>query len=114
MSKSVQEVFNEVAVAEGVEVKKVKNTFLWYDLLSSVLSFQILYIVSATTKMNFGMTLFSALCVLVMDSTIFSCLKKNPSSYQSLKNNVPLVKLWTVPLLILSIAVLTILVVRNV
>ena len=89
---------------EGVDAKNVKSIFLWYDLLSFALTFQLIYILAYSLRINFAATIFSTVFIVVTDTLIKLSLMKDSKNYIKFKSQLALVKLWTVPLMFLGIA----------
>ena len=111
MSEVKKDFYQEVAnVNEGVQAKNVKSIFWWYDLLSFAIAFQLIYIASCALNVNFSVTIFSTIAVIVTDTLIKISLMNDGKNYQKLKSQLALVKLWTIPLVVLSIAIVTLLV----
>lgn len=106
MSKEKKDFYQEVAEAnEGVQVKNVKSIFLWYDLLSFALSFQLIYIIASLLNLNFAATIFSAVFIVITDTLVKLFLMKDGKNYKKLRSQLALVKLWTIPLIVLGIGV---------
>lgn len=104
MGKKVQDMYSSVVAAnDGITKKDVKNLFIWYDLFSYALSFQLIFIFAYSINVNYATTMLSALFILIMDTVLKNILEKDGTSYKRLANKVSLVKLWTIPLLILGI-----------
>ena len=107
MSEVKKDFYQEIAEAnEGVAAKNVKSIFLWYDLLSFSLAFQLFYIISSVLKINFAATIFSAVAIVITDTMVKLFLMKDSKNYQKLKGQLALVKLWTIPLMALAAVVL--------
>jgi hypothetical protein len=104
MNKKVKEMYsNVIASNEGVTEKNVRSLFIWYDLFSYALSFQLIFIFAYSTNLNYATTMFSVIFIIMMDVLLKNVLDKDSKSYQRLANQLSLVKLWTIPLLILGI-----------
>jgi hypothetical protein len=104
MNKKVKEMYsNVIASNEGVTEKNVRSLFIWYDLFSYALSFQLIFIFAYSTNLNYATTMFSVIFIIMMDVLLKNVLDKDSKSYQRLANQLALVKLWTIPLLILGI-----------
>ncbi len=104
MGKKVQDMYSSVVAAnDGITKKDVKNLFIWYDLFSYALSFQLIFIFAYSINVNYATTMLSALFILIMDTVLKNVLEKDGASYKRLANKMSLVKLWTIPLLILGI-----------
>ncbi len=107
MSEVKKDFYQEIAEAnEGVAAKNVKSIFLWYDLLSFSLAFQLFYVISSALKINFSATIFSAVAIVITDTMVKLFLMKDGKNYQKLKGQLALVKLWTIPLMALAAVVL--------
>ena len=104
MSKNVKEVFNDVMVSEGVELKSLKKMFIWYDLLSCALSFQLLFILAYSIGIDYSATMLCVLCIVAMDIGLKNALERDSKNYKKLESNMALVKLWTISLLTMGIA----------
>lgn len=103
--KQKKNIYQEVAAAnEGVNEKNVKSLFVWYDLLSFVLSFQLIFILAYSIGINFAATMLSAVFIILTDTLLKISLEKDGKNYEKFKSQMALVKLWTVPLLVLGIA----------
>lgn len=112
MSKEKKNFYQEIAEEnEGIEAKNVKNIFVWYDLFSFALSFQLIYIISASMGWNFSTTLISAAFVIITDTALKLFLTKNGKNYEKLKSQLALIKLWTIPLIFLGIATMVALII---
>ena len=104
MGKKVQDMYSSVVAAnDGITKKDVKNLFIRYDLFSYALSFQLIFIFAYSINVNYATTMLSALFILIMDTVLKNVLEKDGASYKRLANKMSLVKLWTIPLLILGI-----------
>ena len=112
MSKEKKNFYQEIAEEnEGIEAKNVKNIFVWYDLFSFALSFQIIYIISASFGWNFSATIISAAFVILTDTILKLSLTKNGKNYEKLNSQLALVKLWTIPLMFLGVATIVALII---
>ena len=104
MGKKVSNLYSSVVAGnEGITERNVKNLFIWYDLFSYALSFQLIFIFAYSINMNYATTMLSAIFILIMDTVLKNVLEKDVKSYKRLAERMPLVKLWTVPLLILGV-----------
>ena len=104
MGNKVQDMyFDVIAKNDGITKKDVKNLFIWYDLFSYALSFQLIFIFAYSINANYATTMLSALFILIMDTVLKNVLEKDSTSYKRLAERMSLVKLWTIPLLILGI-----------
>lgn len=105
--KSSKEFYDSVAMAnEGVTAKDVKQLFIWYDLLSYALPFQIIFIMIYAIGIGpryYAFTVLSVLGILVIDSTIKNILEKDATKFALFNKYISLVKLWAIPLLIMGI-----------
>ena len=89
-----------VAANEGITRKDVRNLFIWYDLLSYALPFQIIFITVYLLGSNyFAYTMCSVFFIFIMDAIIKSSLEKDGKNFQKFNKHIPLVKLWVIPLL---------------
>ena len=98
------ELYNSVvAVNSGITKKDVRNLFVWYDLLSCVLPFQIIFITVYIVGSKFyPYTMFSVLFVFLMDSILKDSLIRDGKNYQKYSKYMSLVKLWVIPLMIMA------------
>lgn len=104
MGKKVRDIYSSVVAGnEGITERNVKNLFIWYDLFSYALSFQLIFIFAYSINMNYATTMLSAIFILIMDTILKNVLEKDVKSYKRLAERMYLVKLWTVPLLILGV-----------
>ena len=104
MGKKVRDLYSSVVAGnEGITERNVKNLFIWYDLFSYALSFQLIFIFAYSINMNYATTMLSAIFILIMDTVLKNVLEKDVKSYKRLVERMYLVKLWTVPLLILGV-----------
>lgn len=93
-----------VAVNEGINRKDVEKVFVWYDLLGCFLPFQIIFIlVHALGSGQYAYTMFSALTIIIMDSILKNSLEKDGKNFEKFHQNIPLVKLWVIPLIVMGI-----------
>lgn len=105
--KNKKNFYQEVADNnEGIEAKNVKSIFIWYDLLSFALSFQLIFIFAYSVGIDFAATMLSALFIIITDTVLKITLSRDSKNYEKLKSQMALVKLWTIPLLVLGIATL--------
>ena len=77
--------------------------FIWYDLFSYALSFQLIFIFAYSANLNYATTMLSAVFILLMDTVLKNALEKDGNAYKKLSERMSLVKLWTIPLLILGV-----------
>lgn len=89
---------------EGIEEKNVRSIFIWYDLLSFALSFQLIFIFTYSAGIDFAVTMLSAIFIIVTDTILKIFLTRDNKNYEKLNNQMALVKLWTIPLMVLGIA----------
>ena len=105
--KSSKKYYDSVAMYnEGVTAKDVKQLFIWYDLLSYVLPFQIIFIMIYAIGIGpkyYGFTVLSVFGILATDSTIKNILERDATKFALFNKYVSLVKLWAIPLLIMGI-----------
>lgn len=94
-----------VEANEGIEVKDVKRLFLWYDLLSCLLPFQLIFIITyALGSKYYSLTICSLFFILITDTGIKAALEKDGAKFVKLQKQIPLVKLWVIPLALMAIA----------
>lgn len=94
-----------VAANKGIEVKDVKKLFVWYDLLSCLLPFQLIFIITYVLGSKYySLTICSLFFILIVDSGIKSTLEKDATKFTKLQEHIPLVKLWVIPLAIMAVA----------
>lgn len=102
--KKTNDLYKVVAAGnENVTVKDVKNVFVWYNLFAFSLSFQLLFIISHIFDWRYSVTMFSAVFIILVDAIIKEFLDRDVKNYKRLKSELPLVKLWVVPLIIMAI-----------
>ena len=105
MSEKKKSFYEEIADNnEGVEPKNVRSIFIWYDLLSFALSFQLIFIFTYSVGIDFAATMLSALFIILTDTFLKMFLTKDNKNYEKLKSQMALVKLWTIPLMVLGVA----------
>jgi len=111
-NSAVNEIYDGVmAVNNGVTKKDIRKIFLWYDLLSYIIPFQLISIlVYANDFKNYQFTVVSVLFIFVMDAIIRDALERDGKNYQKFKKYIPIVKLLAVPLIITGIITTAILV----
>ena len=103
--KKTKELYETVAAGnENVTVKDVKNIFVWYDLFAFSISFQLLFIISHLFDWRYSVTMFSPVFIILIDAIVKELLDKDVKNYKRLKVELPLVKLWTIPLIVMAIA----------
>lgn len=94
-----------VEANEGIQVKDVKKIFLWYDLLSCLLPFQLIFILTYALGSNqYLVTACSIFFILITDSTIKILLQNDGKRYVKFKKELVTVKIWVVPLAIMVLA----------
>ena len=98
---SNKSLFDDVAEQnEGITRKDVRNLFIWYNLLSYALPFQLIFIFVYLIGSNYyPFTMCSVLFVFVMDSILKNSLERDGKNYQKFSKHIPLVKLWVIPLI---------------
>ena len=102
--KKTKDLFKTVAAGnENVTVKDVKNIFVWYDLFAFSISFQLLFIISHLCDWRYSVTMFSAVFIILVDAIVKELLDKDVKNYKRLKSELPLVKLWVIPLMAMAI-----------
>lgn len=87
----------------GAKVSDVRKIFIWYDLLGFGLAFQLLFISSYICNWKYEITMFSTIFIILVDSIVKEILDKKPENYKKLKEELPLVKMWTIPLTLMAI-----------
>ena len=89
---------------DGVTRKEVRNLFIWYDLLSYILPFQLILIFIYLSGSNYySYTMLSVLFVFFMDSILKNSLERDSKNYQKFNKHIPFVKLWVIPLVLMGI-----------
>lgn len=89
-----------VSANNGITRKDVRNLFIWYDLLSYALPFQIIFILVYLVGSNYyPFTMCSVLFIFLMDSILKNSLERDGKNYQKFQKHIPLVKLWVIPLI---------------
>lgn len=102
--KKTKELFEAVAAGnENVKVRDVKNVFVWYNLFAFSISFQLLFIISHMFNWRYSVTMFSAIFIILVDAVIKELLDRDVKNYKKLKAELPLVKLWVIPLMAMAI-----------
>ena len=98
------DLFENVASAnDGISRKDVRNLFLWYDLFSCVLPFQLIFIIVYLTGTNYyPFTMCAVLFIFIMDAILKNSLERDGKNYSKFSKHIPLVKLWTIPLIIMG------------
>lgn len=103
--KKTKDLYKTVAAGnENVTVKDVKNIFVWYDLFAFSISFQLLFIISHMFDWRYSVTMFSSVFIILIDAIVKELLDKDVKNYKRLKDELPLVKLWAIPLMTMAIA----------
>ena len=102
---SENDLFDSVVTAnKGIERKDVRNLFIWYDLLSYALPFQLIFIFVYLIGSNYyPFTMCSVLFIFLMDSILKNSLERDGKNYEKFNKHIPLVKLWVIPLIIMGI-----------
>lgn len=110
--KTMAEFYNDVAEAnDGVTSKDVRSLFIWYDLLSCALPFQIIFILIYYLKINnYAFTMLCVIFVYITDNILINALKRDGTNYKKFNKHKNLVKLWVIPLILMAISTSTILV----
>lgn len=105
---------NIVTENDGITRKDVRNLFIWYDLLSYALPFQIIFIIihQFGTK-YYPFTILSVLFIFVMDAILKNSLERDGKNYNKFSKHIPLVKLWTIPLIVMGVATTVALLITN-
>ena len=102
--KNVKGLYGLVADAnENTTARDVRNIFIWYDLFGFALSFQLLFIFAYLKNWGYAVTTFSTIFIVLIDTIIKEILAKDVKNYKKLKNELPLVKLWVIPLLAMAL-----------
>ena len=102
--KKTKEIFNDVIKNNNeVSVKDIKRFFIWYDLLGFCISFHLLFIFSLIYDWQYAVTSFSCVFIILVDSIVKEFLERDPKNYIKLKNELPLVKLWVLPLIVIAL-----------
>lgn len=89
------------AVNTGVSVADVKSLFIWYELLSYALPFQLIFIISVFLfgASSFPITMVSVLFIFLMDSILKNSMERDGKNFAKFNKHLALVKLWTLPLI---------------
>ena len=100
-----RDLFDSVISAnEGISRKDVRRVFIWYDLLSYALPFQLIFILIYLLGTNhYPFTMCSVLFIFVMDAVLKNSLERDGKNYEKFNKHIPLVKLWTIPLIVMGI-----------
>ena len=105
--KMTNEEFYEgiAAVNTGVTVADVKSLFIWYDLLSYALPFQLIFIISVYLfgASSFPVTMISVLFIFLMDSILKNSMERDGKNFAKFNKHLALVKLWTLPLICMGV-----------
>ncbi|MBR1540601.1 MAG: hypothetical protein IJ629_05525 [Clostridia bacterium] len=93
------------ATNEGVTRNDVKRLFIWYDLLSYALPFQLIFIfIYYLIGSNYyPFTMCSVLFIFVMDAILKDSLERDGKNYEKFNKHIPLVKLWVIPLIFMGL-----------
>lgn len=103
-----------VSENDGVTRKDVRNLFVWYDLLSYILPFQLIFIIICLNgSKNFAMTIFSACFIFAMDAILKNSLERDGKNFQKFYKNLSLIKLWVIPLTLTGIITMVILIITT-
>ena len=96
--------FDSIVVSnEGITRKNVRDLFIWYDLLGYALPFQLIFIcIYLAGIRSYPITMVSIIFVLIVDSILKNSLEKDGKNYQKFSKHIALVKLWTIPLLVMG------------
>lgn len=101
---NTKELFEKVAKENsGIKKSDVKKVFFWYDMLGFSLAFQLLFIASYILEWKYVVTTFSCVFIILVDSIVKEVLDNKPKNYIKLKDELPLVKLWAIPLTFIAI-----------
>ena len=103
--KSELDLFDSVVAAnDGITRKDVRNLFIWYDLLSYALPFQLIFIGIYLVGSNkyYALTMLSVLFIFVMDSILKNSLERDGKNFEKFNKHIPLVKLWVIPLIVMG------------
>ncbi len=93
-----------VSANDGITRKDVRNLFIWYDLLSYALPFQLIFVIVHLIGSNYyPATMLSVLFIFIMDSILKNSLEKDGKNFSKFNKHIPLVKLWVIPLIIMGI-----------
>jgi hypothetical protein len=102
--KSSKEFYDEVIASnDGITKKDVRRLFVWYDLLSYALPFQLIFIlIYALGSNHYAFTMLSVLFIFVMDSILKNSLERDGKNYEKFNKHISLVKLWVIPLIVMG------------
>lgn len=89
---------------ENVTVNDVKKVFIWYNLFAFALSFQLLFIFAYLNDWRYSVTMFSSVFIILVDAIVKELLDRDVKNYKRLNAELPLVKLWVIPLLVMAVA----------
>ena len=105
MANKGNDLFETVADAnDGVTRNDVRNLFIWYDLLSYALPFQLIFIFVYLVGSNYyPFTMLSVLFIFLMDAILKNSLERDSKNYHKFNKHIPLVKLWVIPLIVMGI-----------
>lgn len=88
----------------GITRKDVRNLFIWYDLLSYALPFQLIFILVYLVGSNYyPFTMCSVLFIFVMDAILKNSLERDAKNFHKFNKHIPLVKLWVIPLICMGV-----------
>ena len=103
--KKTKELYKAVAAGnENTTVGDVRKVFVWYNLFAFSVSFQLLFIIAHIFNWRYSVTMFSPVFIILIDAIVKELLDKDVKNYKRLKVELPLVKLWTIPLIVMAIA----------
>lgn len=103
--KKTKELYETVAAGnENTTVGDVRNIFVWYNLFAFSISFQLLFIISHLFDWRYSVTMFSSVFIILIDAIVKELLDKDVKNYKRLKAELPLVKLWAIPLMTMAVA----------
>ena len=105
LEKTEEDLFSYVVNSNyGITRKDVKRLFIWYNLFSYSLPFQLIFIlVYLSGSKYYPFTMLSVLFIFVMDSILKNSLERDGKNYEKFNKHIPIVKLWTIPLIIMGI-----------
>ena len=90
---------------KDISRKDVRNLFIWYNLLSYALPFQLIFIfVYLIGSKHYQFTLLSVLFIFFMDSVLKNSLERDTKNFDKFNKHIPLVKLLVIPLIAMGAA----------
>ena len=102
--KKTKDLFKTVAAGnENTTVGDVRKVFVWYNLFAFSVSFQLLFIIAHIFNWRYSVTMFSPVFIILIDAIVKELLDKDVKNYKRLKSELPLVKLWVIPLMAMAI-----------